>query len=147
MTDLTKGIIEIDGFVITPKTNKNDLINTYRDKLSPISADKMIRFNRLFNIYGSLFGCLFCFDDEYEIQSLKLTPFIEYKSEEGDRTGQQEERREFCDKWLFDRLGAPHKILNRDIEYSYTNIRISCFSNYDIHHGANAGYIVIEYLN
>lgn len=74
-----------------------------------------------------------------------MTPYIDYKSEDWDRLGQQDERRQFCDKWLFERLGEPHKTLNGDIEYSYNSHTISCFSNFDIRDGGNAGYIVIAY--
>ena len=171
MTDLAKGIIEVEGFnlkpgmapaqrfhcsnddiitfgkfAITPQTTSADLLSAYSAKLSPVSNQSTQRFKMLFWIDGSRFSCAFHFDESGLISRIKMSPDVEYKSENWDRTGQQEERRQFCDAWLYERLGEPHKDLSGDIEYTFSNVSISCFSNFDIHNGADAGYIVVEYL-
>lgn len=144
MTDLSRGIITFEEMEITPRTTKQDLLNVYGDKLSKVSIDKVLKFKRTFKIDNYEFSCWFYFDDNYNISSIKLTPYIEYKSESWDRTGQQEERRQFCDKWLFDRLGEPD--LNRGgAEYNFDSVRISCVTHFDQHNGADAGYIVVTY--
>ena len=147
MTDLKKGIIDFGDIVVTKDTTREDLLHAYGDKLSAVSIDTYVRFKRLFTIAGHQFGCGFWFGKNGVIESIELTPFIDYKSEDWDRTGRQEERRQFCDKWLYDRLGEPHKIIFGDIEYTFQNVRVSCFSNFDVRDGGNAGFITVRYFN
>ena len=106
MTDLKKGIISFEEMEITPQTTKQDLLDVYGEKLSAVSVDKILKFKKSFTIDGQEFSCWFFVDDDYIISSIKLTPYIDYESEEWDRTGRQEERRQFCDKWLFERFSA-----------------------------------------
>ena len=89
--------------------------------------------------------CFFTLDEEGNISRIQMRPCINYKSEKWDRTGQQEERRAFCDKWLYEQLGAPQRNLG-GAEYIFDNLRISCVTHTDQHNGADAGYIVITYL-
>ena len=170
MTDLSKGIIEIEGFnlkpgmapshrfhcskddiitfggiAISPKTTYSDFLSAYSAKLSPVSSQTTLRFKMLFLIDGNRFSCAFHFNESGLISRIKMSPDIEYKSEDWDRTGQQEERRQFCDAWLYDRLGEPDRNLG-GAEYVYEHIRISCVTHFDQHNGADAGYIVVNYL-
>ena len=146
MTDLRNGIIELEEMTITPDTTKEDLMRVYGEQLNKsMSTATFFDFNRLFHIENNEFMIMFSFENAGKIKSIQLWPTVQYKSEKWDRTGMQEERRQFCDKWLYDRLGEPHKVLNGDIEYSYNTHSISCFSNFDVRDGANAGYIVVAY--
>lgn len=148
MTDLKNGIIEFEEMTITPSTTKADLMKVYGEKLNTsMSNDTFLDFNRMFRIDNHEFMVMFSLDRNGKVYSLEMWPTVQYKSERWDRTGRQEERRQFCDKWLADRLGEPHKTINGDVEYSFLNSKISCFSNFDVQNGANAGYIVVEYLN
>lgn len=147
MTDLKNGIIEIDGFEITNKTTKQELLEHYGNAVSSASSAYIVDLMQLSVVDNTHFGATFFFHENNKISGIKLVPYIQYASEEWDRTGQQEERRCFCDKWLFAKLGESHKIINGDIEYTFSSSRISCFSNYDIHDGANAGYIIVEFFN
>ena len=142
MTDLKSGILEFEEMTITSQTTKKEFDIKFEKVISPASNQ---RFVYLLKLDDTLFGATFMFADNGKISSVKLSPFITYKSEEWDRTGMQEERRQFCDKWLLDRLGTPHKTINGDIEYAFDSHTISCFSNFDIRDGANAGYIVVAY--
>lgn len=145
MTDLSKGILDFGEIVVTPDTAKEELLSVYGEKLSLISTDKYLKFKRSFWVDGTEFSCLFVFDADNKLDYVKLSPYIDYKSEDWDRFGQQEERRRFCDKWLYERLGAPHKTLSGDIEYTFISHKIGCFSNNDIRDGGSAGYIVVTY--
>lgn len=147
MTDLKNGIIDLGDIAVTRETTREDLLLVYGDNLSALSTDRYVRFKRLFTVDGNQFGCGFWFDEHCVLESIELTPYIDYKSEEWDRIGQQEERRSFCDKWLYDRLGEPHKIINGDIEYTFQNIKVSCFSNFDIRDAGNAGFITVRYFD
>lgn len=145
MTDLRNGIIELEEMTITSKTTKQEIDAKFGEVISPASSQNIVYLLKLSSVDDTLFGATFMFNNNGQISSVKLSPYIQYKSEKWDRTGMQEERRQFCDKWLFERLGEPHKILNGDIEYSYNSHSISCFSSFDVREGANAGYIVIAY--
>ena len=146
MTDLKNGIIDLGDLTITRDTTKEGLLRVYGDVLSTISSDSWLRFKRLFTIDGHQFGCWFIFDQNGDITSVEMTPWIEYKSEEWDRAGQQEERREFCDKWLFEKLGFPHQPSTNVTLYSYEGLEIYSISHFDQRNGADAGHIVIRFL-
>lgn len=145
MTDLSKGIIKFKEMAITCNTTKREFLNCFSAIVSPASSDKLIYLNQLLTIDNTRFGAIFIFNENENISSLQLIPYIQYKSEKWDRLGQQKERREFCDKWLSERLGIPHKTVSGDIEYSFANCRISSFSNFDVRDAGNAGYITIVY--
>lgn len=144
MTDLSKGIIDFGEIVVTPTTTKDELLKVYGDKLSSISTDTWIKFKRSFIVDNHEFSCLFIFNNDLRLSSIRLTPYIDYKSEDWDRTGRQAERREFCDKWLYEQLGEPKANLDGAV-YQYKDVRIACVTHFDIHQGADAGYIVITY--
>lgn len=145
MTDLRKGIIDFGDVVVTHNTTKEMLINLFGDELSKMSTDTDIKFLRSFYIDKTKFSVWFYFNKLYQLSSIKLSPHLDYSSEKWDRTGQQEERRAFCDKWLYEQLGAPQRNLG-GAEYVFDNLRISCVTHTDQHNGADAGYIVITYL-
>ena len=145
MTDLSKGIIDFGDVVVTPDTTKKELIGLFGEKLSKISTDTDIKFVRPFCVCENQFSVWFYFNKLYQLSSIKLSPYIDYKSENWDRTGQQEERREFCDKWLYEQLGEPQRNLG-GAEYIFDGLRISTVTHFDQHNGADAGYIVITYL-
>ena len=145
MTDLSKGFIRLNEMMITPDTTKDDLMRVYGEELNTLMSNAtFLDFNRLFQIENHNFMVMFSLNEGGKISSIKLTPYINYKSEKWDRTGRQEERRQFCDKWLFDHLGDP--ILNNGgALYEFDAVRISCVTHFDIHQGADAGYIAITY--
>ena len=145
MTDFKNGTLDFGDIVITKDTTRNDLMAVYGDKLSAISNDRYVRFKRLYTVAGHQFGCGFWFTKAGAIESIEMTPWIDYKSEEWDRTGRQEERRQFCDAWLFKLLGQPQRNIG-GAEYIFEKVRISCVTHFDIHQGADAGEIVITYL-
>lgn len=146
MTDLKNGIIDFGDIIVTRETTREDLLLAFGDKLSGLSNDKYMRFKRLFTVSGHQFGCGFWFNKTGLIESVEMTPLINYKSEDWDRAGQQEERRVFCDRWLLNFLGAPKRNLG-GAEYIFEDLRISCVTHTDIHHGPDAGRIVITYLH
>ena len=147
MTDLSKGIVSFDELIITPQTKKEDLLNSFGEKLSAASSDRSIKFKKSFFVDGFEFSCWFFFDENYKISSIQLTPYIDYKSEEWDRTGQQAERRKFCDKWLFERLGEPHQSTTNVTHYYFNIVEVYSLSHFDLREGADAGYIIIEFKN
>lgn len=172
MTDLTKGIIEIEGFnlkagvdlgcgynpspdkivscgktTISSKTTSSELLSTYKEQFSPnMSCDTVLKFRMLFLICGIPFGCTFWFDNSGLISRIEMSPFIKYKSESWDRAGKQEERREFCDKWLFEQLGVPHKESANVTLYNYSNVEVYSISHFDLREGADAGHIIVKFL-
>ena len=145
MTDLSKGIIELEEMTITPETTKQEFDEKFGPVISPASCQTIVYLLKLSAVDNTLFGATFMFNDNGHISSVKLSPYIKYKSEKWDRTGMQEERRQFCDQWLFERLGEPGRNLG-GAEYVFDNLRISCVTHFDLHNGADAGYIVITYL-
>ena len=145
MTDLAKGIIEFEEMTLTSQTTKQEFDKKFAEVISPVSNQQLVYLLKLSTVDNTRFGASFVFNSKGKLSSLKLTPYIQYKSEKWDRIGMQEERRRFCGKWLLERLGEPHKVINGDIEYLYQSHTISCFSNFDIRDGGNAGYIVIAY--
>lgn len=147
MTDLSKGIIELDNFIVTPETKRDALATAFEDKLAAFSNANLVKFRRTFIIQGQEFSCFFFFDDTQRIKSIELTPCVEYKSDSDDRTGQQEERRQACNKWLFGQLGNPHKTVDGDVEYRYDGIYIGCFSDFDVRYEHNGGKITIIFEN
>lgn len=146
MTDLTKGIIDFGDIVVSKDTTREDLLNAFGDKLSALSNETILDFNMAFTVENQLFGCMFYIGTDNKISHIEMRPFgLAYKSERWDRTGRQRERREFCDKWLFERLGPPQKEVSGDIEYTFVTHQIACFSNTDVRDGGNAGYIVVRF--
>lgn len=143
MTDLSKGILDFGEIVVTPDTAKEELLAVYGEKLSPASNNTFLDFNMLFSIEGQLFMCLFCFGKNNKIEYVELTPYITYKSEKWDRTGRQEERRQFCDGWLYEHLGEAPRNLG-GAEYVFEGIRIATVTHFDQREGADAGYIVVR---
>ena len=146
MTDLSKGIIELENFIVTPETKRDALATAFEDKLAAFSNANLVKFRRTFIIQGQEFSCFFFFDDTQRIKSIELTPCVEYKSDSDDRTGQQEERRQACDKWLFEKLGIPHKESVNVTLYYYPNVEVYSISHFDLREGANAGHIIVKYL-
>lgn len=145
MTDLKNGILDFGDIVITKDTTRNDLMAVYGDKLSSISNDVCVRFKRLFIVSGHQFGCFFWFAKNGTIESIEMTPWIDYKSEDWDRTGKQEERRQFCDKWLLEQLGAPHEVSTNVTLYKYQACEVYSYSHFDMREGADAGRIVVRF--
>ena len=146
MTDLRKGIIDLGEITITPHTTKDDLLLVYGEKLNTnMSTSTFLDFNRLFHVDNDEFMIMFSFNTEGKIRAIQLWPTVQYKSESWDRTGRQEERRQFCDKWLFERLGEPVKISESVTLYEYEELEVYSFSHFDLRNGADAGYIVISY--
>ena len=146
MTDLKNGILDFGDIVITKDTTRNDLMIVYGDKLSAISNDVYVQFRRLFTVAEHQFGCVFWFSKAGAIESIEMTPLIDYKSEDWDRTGRQEERRQFCDKWLLEQLGVPHEASTNVTLYKYRTTEIYSISHFDIRNGADAGHIVVKFL-
>lgn len=145
MTDLYKGIITFEEMEITAQTTKQELLKGFEGFISPASGRNIIYLLKLLSVDGTRFGITFTFNDDESISTLQLTPYIQYTSEKWDRTGRQEERRQFCDKWLLDRLGEPD-LNHGGAEYKFDTVRISCVTHFDQYNGADAGYIVLTYL-
>lgn len=147
MTDLRKGVLELQEMTITPNTAMPDLMKVYGEWLNKsMSNSRFLDFNRLFQVENHEFMIMFSFNDAGKIETIQLWPTVQYKSEKWDRTGMQEERRQFCDKWLLERLGEPDRNLG-GAEYVFKDLRVSCVTHFDLHNGADAGYIVITYLS
>lgn len=145
MTDLRKGILSFDEMEVSSKMSKKEFLYKFKEIISPASGENIIYLMKLLTLDCFKFGVTFTFNDDGTLSTLKLSPYIQYKSEKWDRTGQQEERRQFCDQWLFERLGEGHKVTTNVTHYYFDNIEIYTLSHFDIREGADAGYIIIEY--
>ena len=145
MTDLTQGVIDFGEIIVTPQTTKEELLAVYGKKLSPASNDILLDFNMLFSVEKQQFMCLFWFGKSETIEHVYLYPCITYQSPKGDRTGRQEERRQFCDRWLYKHLGEAPRNLG-GAEYDFDGVRVSTVTHFDQHEGADAGYIAISVI-
>ena len=145
MTDLSKGIVSFDEIQITSNTTKQEVLNYLADAISPVSGKNIVYLLKLLTIENTKFMVIFNFNDNGNIKSLQLTPYIQYKSEKWDRTGRQQERRQFCDKWLFERFGVAHQITTSVTHYFFESVDVYSLSHFDLREGADAGYIVVEF--
>lgn len=141
MTDLTKGIIEIDGFEISKDTKPSEikkLLNGRFDyhNVTPSGKSESFMFhnvcinNRLFSV--NLYFYLGVLED------LRLN----YMNEEGcsyERIFEQD-----C-LWLKNNLGEPSKINEDGNSYYYNGLHIYSFIQRDLSRNPAEAYIVCKY--
>lgn len=76
MTDLTKGIIEIDGFTFKPGTTKEDVLAFFGDKVRvlELSTGPRVKFTKPFYIAENLYAYAFNFSNEGVLKNFSLIP-------------------------------------------------------------------------
>lgn len=139
MSDLQRGVVALDRFLVTSKTTLDNFKNYYND--FPIDLDiegqRVIGFyDRLFNVYGMRFyiesaSFIKLRNRDSLISDIKLIPYI--KEIDGpkkslDRFSYFMKRRAYCDAWLRKQLGRPitnNNPSSKSIMYEYSWGRVS----------------------
>lgn len=141
MTDLSKGIIEIDGFEISSRTTSSDII----ENLKNLNANRVMSksgnveiftfknvelLNGRFNVDATFIG--------KKIKHIKL--FSHY-----DTNLSYEERFESDCKWLKSVLGEPHDVLTHTNSYYFNGLHIYSFIERDFSRNPADTHICCSY--
>ena len=140
MNDLRNGIIDINGFLLTPTTTLEELENHFG--IQGEVDDCFSEFNlggQLFINNGMQFKLEIVYDNEApnKVWYVKLTPVIpelikKYDVSEhncprdyyNDLLPYYRDVRAVLDKWLYEQLGEPHENDDHGVGYKFNNILI-----------------------
>ena len=135
MNDLKHGIIDINGFLLTPQTKPSDIEEYFNTTLFDNGVRKHFYFDKkTFNNNGIDFHIDASFKET--IKELILRPDIpeiqaKYNLDTDDRNERLEyykELRVVLDKWLEEQLGDPLRKNERNTSYEFENILINTCS-------------------
>ena len=127
MIELKSGAFDFGSIVVTCDTTKSELLDAYRGTISEsFSGGNRVDLKKPIEFGRSFWWCVFTFSSSGVISSIELIPYgFEYRSEKWDMKGRQEERRQYCEGWLYFHLGAPHKQGERT-EYKFDTVKYFC---------------------
>lgn len=141
MTDLSKGIIEVDGFEINSNTSSFELINEKKDNCAfyTITNDgncELFRFENV-EVFNKLFKVKITFIKQ-KLSEIKMFSYF-------DKPVSYEERFQADCAWLKDNLGEPSKINEDGNSYYYDGLHIYSFIQRDLSRNPAETYIVCKY--
>ncbi len=147
MTDLTKGIIEIQGFTITPDTTMDEMLVFFGDKVrvSNLSTGPKIKFLTPFYLTENIYSYAFNFTDSGKIKNFSLIPVS--PTELTDAVGIAKYKLSIAKEWLDKTIGSPPNTTNdMCVSYSFApncHVGAQCYKDRD--YGLVGGEISIIY--
>lgn len=146
MTDLAKGIIEINGFTFRPKTTLEEVLAYYGDKARVLHSLKFSKVKLLkpYYITENIYSCSFTFDGNGYIRSLSLIPVT--PPEVTDTVDVANYALEISKQWLDKVLGVkPDTSNDICIYYKFPNVDYYACISADRDYGMSGGEIVVTF--
>ena len=149
MTDLSKGIIEINGFTIKPDTTLKEMQDFFGDKVRvlELSTGPRLKLQQPYFLNKNIYAYAFNFKNNGELSDFSLIPEppVEIK---GNPTDVAEYMLKTSKQWLKEMIDKnPTTDCNEGISYHFNNFHISAFIQNDIHYGKIGGYVSLYFNN
>lgn len=147
MTDLTKGIIEINGFTFKPGTKIDDVLAFFGDKVRvlELSTGPRVKLAKPFYITDGIYAYNFDFSSNGKLQRFGLCPVappeLDGKYNEIARYALTTSKR-----WLKSTIKEnPTTDCEEGISYHIEGVHISAFVRTDVHYGLVGGEVVVRF--
>lgn len=139
MTDLSKGVVEINGISITATTTLSDMEHV------DDCADHIVSRNGKVEIFVFKHICLYGvhFDIDVTFINKKLSD-IELRSNYEGSVHYEERFKSDCE-WLRQALGEPTEVKENGIFYYYEGLRINSFIQLDLSRNPAETFITCKY--
>lgn len=144
MTDLTKGIIEINGFTFTPQTCMDEVLEFYGDKVRTLelSTGPRVKFLGRYYITDNLYAYAFNFNNDGKLKRFSLCPEAPPSVIDHGHGEIAKAELSIAKQWLKRMIeDAPTTDCDEGISYHFDAVRISSFIRNDIHYGLVGGEI------
>jgi hypothetical protein len=141
MVNLKRGTVVTDKIMITPDTKPSDIAKTYKDCCvfsTPKFSNKTdIKITNGIVIGKDTFDAVFHFNEDEMLESIQISPVIEYDNENLIHSERRKIHRVFCSEWLsqYASYQKPTSI-----------IKLTYRSNHDMCDGPCHGYIWINFV-
>lgn len=145
MTDLTKGIIEIDGFTLTPQTTLDEMLTFFGKKVRilELSTGPRVKLQQPFYLCENIYAYAFNFNKDGTLNNLSLIPV--YHSQMMDPPTTARGMIAIAKEWLKKMINdVPSSESEESICYSYGWGYIHSATRDDIHYGLVGGEINIR---
>lgn len=147
MTDLSKGIIDINGFTIKPGTTLKKMQDFFGDKVRvlELSAGPRLKLRQPYYLSENIYAYNFDFDKNGVIKKLALVPNVPDELK-GNPTAVAKYMLQTSMQWLKGMIEeTPSSESNESISYTFNGGYIRSATRNDIHYGLVGGEIVIYY--
>ena len=147
MTDLSKGLIEIDGFTVKPGTTLSEMQNFFKEKVRilDLSTGPRLKLQAPYYITDNIYAYGFNFNNDGVLTRFSLIPSIP-DALKGRPVETAEYKLAESKKWLQKMIDSEPHTLNTSCVYYWFN-SVDYFSSIrtDIHYGLLGGEIEITF--
>lgn len=147
MTDLTKGIIEINGFTFKPGTKLDEVLAFFGDKVRvlELSTGPRVKFSKPFLISDDIYAYNFDFSPSGNLQNFGLLPVVSRELE-----GKYEQIARYSlaasKQWLKSAInGEPHTLNDSCVYYKFDSVDYFASVSADRDYGLVGGHIVVTF--
>lgn len=148
MTDLTKGIIEINGFTFQPGTTKDEVLAFFGDKVRvlELSTGPRVKFLGKHYIAENLYAYAFNFSNEGVLKNFSLVPVTPPSIKDYGYGEIPKAKLAIAKEWLKGVVDSePTTDFPEGISYHFDSVHISSFLHRDIHYGLVGGEINLRF--
>lgn len=148
MTDLTKGIIEIDGFTFRPGIKIDEVLSFFGDKVRvlELSAATRVKFLSPFYLTENIYAYAFDFNKDGILTRFSLHPVPPDTVVDRGYGERPKCKLEIAKQWLTGMIdGEPHTTNNSCVFYKFDNVNYFSSITQDIHYGLVGGEIDIKF--
>ena len=147
MTDLTKGIIEINGFTFRPGTRIDEVLNFFGSAVRTLelSSGVKVKFLQRFYITEDLYSYAFNFGKDGVLNRLSLIP-VAPANLIGDPVKTATYKLAVAKKWLKGMLTCePNTINDSCVYYKFSSVDYYASIRTDLHYGLTGGEIEVSF--
>ena len=146
MTDLSRGIIEINGFTFGPNTTLEEVKAFFGNKVRvlELSTGPRLKFDKPFYLTEKIYAYSFNFDFNGQLANFSLIPYV--ATSNVDANNMTKQMLAISKQWLKTTVAlSPVTDCDEGISYHTDVVHISAFVRQDPHYGCVGGEIRVSF--